>query len=154
MLPSVVNDLRSKTKFDLAQQSVSQNPYTFRGPVGFFIPPGTHAFVYRMFANKSVVYPDGFLDQNTLKSFYAISGPDDSLIYTPGYERIPENWYTYPTGKVYNVPALLLDLGTIMQKHPELLAFGGNTGTVNSFAGLDITNLTVSSPAYPSALSA
>ena len=69
----------------------------------------------------------------------------NDLTYTPGGERIPENWYPFAAETPYTGLSLAQDLGTIIQQHPELLAFGGNTGTVNSFTGLDIQNLTVSS---------
>ncbi|KAL9033247.1 MAG: hypothetical protein Q9214_007606 [Letrouitia sp. 1 TL-2023] len=95
-----------------------------------------------MFANKSAAYPEGFLDRGTLKSFYAMTGPEDGLVYTPGNERIPENWYTRAVGDPYDVPFFDSDFQNLVQQHPELSAFGGNTGTVNSFTGLDITNLT------------
>lgn len=110
------------------QQSVSQNPYYFRSFFGFTIPAGTHAFIFRMFTNKSAAYPEGFLDRNTLKSFYAMSGADSNLVYTPGNERIPENWYTRAVGDPYDVPLIDQDLTSIISKHPELQAFGGNTG--------------------------
>jgi len=113
--------------------------------LGFFIPPGTHAFIFRMFSNKSATYPDGFLDRGTLKSFYSMTGADQSsLKYTPGAERIPNNWYTRAAGDPYSVPFFISDFKTLVQQHPELLTFGGNTGTVNSFTGLDFGNLTVS----------
>ncbi|KAI4157730.1 MAG: hypothetical protein LQ342_008048 [Letrouitia transgressa] len=123
-------------------QSVSQNPYYFRGFFGLTIPPGTHAFIFRMFANKSAAYPEGFLDRKTLKSFYAMTGSDDKLVYSPGYERIPENWYTRAEGDPYDTMFFDRDFSTLVMEHPELLAFGGNTGTVNSFAGLNVGNLT------------
>ncbi len=100
-----------------------------------------------MFINKSAAYPEGFLDQGTLKSFYAMTGTDDSnLVYSPGMERIPNNWYTRAVDDPYDVPFFDIDFSTLVQQHPELLTFGGNTGTVNSFTGLDIGNLTVSIP--------
>ena len=99
-----------------------------------------------MFANHSAANPDGFLGRDTLKSFYAISGPDDKLVYSPGNERSPENWYTRAADNLYTVPLVDMDISDIFQQHPELVAFGGNTGTVNSFAGLNIADLTVSSP--------
>ena len=101
-----------------------------------------------MFANKSAEYPEGFLDRGTLKSFYAITGPDDGLTYTPGYERIPENWYKRALDDEYTTPFFFSDFKNTLQEHPELIAFGGNTGTVNSFAGLVVGNLTVSSSSY------
>ena len=74
-----------------------------------------------------------------------MSGTDDSsLVYTPGAEQIPENWYTRAVGDPYTVPFLISDIGSLIEQHPELAAFGGNTGTVDSFTGLDIRNLTVS----------
>ena len=73
----------------LDQQSKSQNPYLFRGFFGFAIPPGTHACIVHLFGNKSTTYPEGSIDANTLKSFYAMTGTDgNSLTYTPGGERI------------------------------------------------------------------
>ena len=130
----------------LDQQSKSQNPYFFRSFIGFTIPPGTHTFIVRLFSNKSTTYPEGLIDANTLKSFYAMTGTDgNDLTYTPGRERIPENWYTFAPETPYTSPVFFEDFATIVQQHPELLAFGGNTGTVNSFTGLDIQNLTVSS---------
>lgn len=129
----------------LVHESVSQNPYYFRGFFGLTIPPGTHAFIFRMFANKSAAYPEGFMNRDTLKSFYAMTGNDASdLTYTPGHERIPENWYTRPQADPYSVPFFDSDFKTLIQEHPELLTFGGNTGTVNSFTGLDVGDLTVS----------
>ncbi|MCJ1429149.1 hypothetical protein MMC29_007062 [Sticta canariensis] len=124
------------------KESVAQNPYYFRGFFGLTIPPGTHAFIVRMFANHSAANPDGFLGRDTLKSFYAMSGPDDKLVYSPGNERIPENWYTRAADNLYTVPLVDMDLSNLFEQHPELVAFGGNTGTVNSFAGLNIADLT------------
>ena len=96
-------------------------------------------------SNKSAAYPEGFLDRNTLKSFYAMNGTNDSdLIYTPGAEMIPENWYTRAVSDPYDVPFAAADLKTMISQHPETLAFGGNTGTVNSFTGIDVGDLTVS----------
>ena len=130
----------------LDQQSKSQNPYFFRGFFGFTIPPGTHAFIVRLFGNKTTANPEGLIDANTLKSFYSMTGTDGNhLTYTHGGERIPENWYTFAPETPYASPPFFEDFATIIQQHPELLAFGGNTGTVNSFTGLDIQNLTVSS---------
>lgn len=127
------------------KESVAQNPYYFRGFFGLTIPPGTHAFIVRMFANHSADYPDGFLGRETLKSFYAMSGPDNELVYSPGNERIPENYYTRAADNRYTVPLIDMDLWNLFGEHTELVAFGGNTGTVNSFTGLNIADLTVSS---------
>ena len=45
-------------------------------------------------SNHSAEYPNGILDKETLKSFFAITeAADGTLSWTPGYERIPDNWY-------------------------------------------------------------
>ena len=45
-------------------------------------------------SNHSAEYPNGILDKETLKSFFAITeAADGTLSWTPGHERIPDNWY-------------------------------------------------------------
>lgn len=36
-------------------------------------------FIYRFMANKSAEYPEGILNQDVLKSFYALSGTNDNV---------------------------------------------------------------------------
>lgn len=63
-----------------------------------------------------------------------------TLTYTPGHEQIPSNWY--PRTSSYSI----LDFNEaeikLLVKKPELLSVGGNTGTVNSYAGIDLEDLT------------
>lgn len=80
-----------------------------------------------------------------------MSGPENKLVYSPGNERIPEGWFTRPAADPYTALSLFMDIQAISQKHPELVAFGGNTGTVNSFTGVNAADLTVSSPTFPAA---
>ncbi|CAH0385206.1 unnamed protein product [Bemisia tabaci] len=87
-------------------------------------------------------YPEGFLDRETLKSFYAVSGDDDNLIYTPGHERIPFNWYKRAIGDEVNAGTLVERILTVLPKYPQFFQIGGNTGKVDSFVGLDLANLT------------
>ena len=42
-----------------------------------------------MMANHSAQYPDGYLDKETFKSFFAITGQSGSFQYQAGHERIP-----------------------------------------------------------------
>ena len=128
------------------QQSVAQNPYYFRGPTGATVPGGTHALIYRLFANHTGSV-DGTLDRDSLKAFFALSGGPDSssLVYTAGRERIPDYWYKRAPGSDYGAEGFAQDAATIARQHPGTAAFGGNTGTVNSFVGLNVTQLTVRS---------
>ena len=57
-----------------------------------------------------------------------MTGSDDSnLIYTPGTERIPENWYKRAVGDPYDDVTFMSNFKTLVQEHPELLAFGVET---------------------------
>jgi hypothetical protein len=64
------------------QQSIDNNPYFFNGPfTGVVVTPAAYTFIYRFFANHSAANPAGQLTKSVLKSFFAISGPDDALVY-------------------------------------------------------------------------
>lgn len=96
-------------------------------------------------SNHSAKYPNGILDKETLKSFFAITEhADGSLTWTPGYERIPDNWYRRPLGEVnaYSPASFALDFQKLAAAVPEAASVGGNTGTVNSFAGVDLGDIT------------
>lgn len=96
-------------------------------------------------SNHSAEYPNGILDQETLKSFFAITeAADGTLSWQPGYERIPDNWYRRPLGIVneYSPESFAQDFLQIAAVVPEAASVGGNTGTVDSFAGVDLGNIT------------
>ncbi len=61
-------------------------------------------------------------------------------MYREGHERIPANWYRLAVD--YSLVDYNLDLVAWAIKHPVLLSIGGNLGKVNTFAGVDIANLT------------
>ncbi|KAK4574868.1 hypothetical protein LTR86_001710 [Recurvomyces mirabilis] len=125
------------------QESISQNPYFFNAPFsGVIAQPAAWAFIYRFMSNKSEEYPEGQLNGDLLKTFYAISGEDGAFTYTPGHERIPDNWYTRNQLDAYSIPYLTLDTLSMSLQHLEFLSIGGNTGTTNSFVGLDPEELT------------
>ncbi|KAJ3991348.1 hypothetical protein F5050DRAFT_1870027 [Lentinula boryana] len=144
--PSRVNyDIDILTAFRLSrfQQSIENNPYFFNGPItGVLVQPAAYQFIFRFMANKSEEYPEGRLDREVLKSFFSITGPEDNLAYTPGQERIPDNWYKRATGDEYGFVSLLLETTSIGLAHPEFLSVGGNTGQVNTFTGVDFADLT------------
>jgi hypothetical protein len=123
--------------------------------------PAAYSFIYRLMANHTGSNPEeGVLDKATLKSFFGYSGPDDNLVHTPGTERIPENCLSH-NNKISHTLRLLtfhagyrrpLDdygfAGAVADGlyfdtiNPSFLSVGGNTGTVSSFTGVDIGNLT------------
>lgn len=53
-------------------------------------------------ANHSAEHPEGILNQEVLKSFYSITGDKPSdFKWTPGHEKIPDNWYRRNTLDAY-----------------------------------------------------
>jgi len=123
------------------KNSIATNPHFFNGPFsGFTALPAAYAFITRFMSNHSSENPDGILNHEVLKSFYGVSGNSNSLTYQKGYERFPDNWYKRPID--YSLPALAVDSVYAGLKHPEFLSIGGNTGTVNSFAGVNVGDIT------------
>lgn len=55
---------------------------------------------------------------------------------------IPSNWYRRAQEYPYEITYFLADLLNAALLHPKFLSIGGNTGTVNSFTGVDVANLT------------
>ncbi|KAI4100309.1 MAG: hypothetical protein LQ345_007460 [Seirophora villosa] len=123
--------------------SIENNPYFFFPQfAGVLVAPAGYAFPPAMMANKSAEYPDGYLDKETFKSFFAVTGQPGNFKYQPGHERIPDNFYKRALGNEYSIPAFLLDVLQFATQDPRLLSVGGNTGTPNSFTGVDVSALT------------
>lgn len=133
------------------KQSVNQNPLFFYGPfTGVAVSQAAFTFIYRLMANHTAEEPQGRLDQDVLKSFFSVSGESDSLQWTPGHERIPNNWYRRATNDTYGLKQLSTDIGTIAHSYPFIAQPGCNNGTLGSFtpietdgtdaAGYDFTN--------------
>ncbi|KAJ3712560.1 hypothetical protein DFJ43DRAFT_1008467, partial [Lentinula guzmanii] len=144
--PSQVNyDIDVLTAFRLSrfQQSIDNNQYFFNGPItGLLVQPAAYQFIFHFMANKSEEYPEGRLDREVLKTFFSITGPENNLAYTPGQERIPDNWYKRAIGDEYGIVSFLSETTSIGIAHPEFLSVGGNTGEVDTFTGVDFADLT------------
>lgn len=135
--------LLTDQRYSRFRESIANNPYFFNAPFsGVVAQPAAWSFIYRFMANKSEEYPEGRLDGEVLKSFYAITGDDGDFKYTPGHERIPDNWYTRNALDPYTVPFLAIDSNLMLLQHLDFGSIGGNTGSVNSFVGVDPANLT------------
>ncbi|CZS99271.1 related to oxidase [Rhynchosporium agropyri] len=117
--------------------SIQNNPYYFSAPFAGLVTPIAHTLVPLAFSNHSASNIQGYLDRSILKSFFSISGPESALVYTPGHERIPLNWYRRPTNNQLGIVNGFADLGVTATRFPDLISIGGNTGTVNSFVGVN-----------------
>lgn len=123
--------------------SIHNNPYYFSGPFSGLVAPAAYNFVVNFMSNHSAENPGGFLTKDVLKSFFSVTGDDTNWVHTPGMERIPENWYRRPGGKdQYNVADVFIDLIAGAVQYPQTVHFGGNTGTTDSFTGVNLGDLT------------
>ncbi|KAJ6620975.1 hypothetical protein B0H10DRAFT_1031548 [Mycena sp. CBHHK59/15] len=124
-------------------QSVAEDPYFFYGPVEMLVSCLTHNLVPGLMSNHSAEHPDGILSQDVLKSIYAVStAPDGSLRYTPGHERIPDNWYRRSLLDPYGAQHVIPDMLAMWLRYPQLVLVGGNINGVNSYAPIDVSDLT------------
>lgn len=120
-------------------QSISTNPYFYYGPVtGMLARNAGYCFIGNLFANHTKENPTGALTPDILKSFFAVTGDRGNFTYTKGHERIPEAWYK--VGLDYTLVQLNLDVVAFVLKYPMFASIGGNTGKVNSFTGVDLSN--------------
>ena len=118
-------------------QSIATNPYFYYGPVSGTIARNTgYCFIGNFFANYSTGQPQ--LTHDILKSFFAVSGSRDNFTYTPGHERIPENWVGRQ--QEYGLVNLNLDIVGFILRYPVFASVGGNLGKVNSFSGVNLAD--------------
>ncbi|KAF4216959.1 hypothetical protein CNMCM8980_008008 [Aspergillus fumigatiaffinis] len=129
---------RAKIRFE---QSIQTNPEFYYGPVtGMIARNAGYMFPGRLFRNHSRENPEGVLTKEIVRNFYGIYGEEGNLTYREGWERIPENWYKTPVD--WGLVQLNIDLVDWVIKYPELASIGGNTGTVNSFTGVNLADVT------------
>ena len=69
-----------------------------------------------------------------------VGGIDQS--HRPGQEKIPNNWYRRPSDNQYSLQAIGGDLAINYLAYPESARIGGNTHGVDTYAGIDLGDLT------------
>ncbi|KAI0508816.1 Chloroperoxidase [Xylaria bambusicola] len=123
-------------------ESIATNPSFYYGPyTGTIARNAGYAFMGRFLSNHTKEHPlGGHLSKEVLASFLGVCEENGKQVYREGHERIPENWYRLAVD--YSLNSYNLDLVAWVTKHPILLSIGGNLGEVNSFAGVDIGNIT------------
>ncbi|PPJ57192.1 hypothetical protein CBER1_07024 [Cercospora berteroae] len=122
--------------------SILNNPYYFSAPFSGAVAPAAHNLVINLMSNHSAEVPGGTLTRETLMSFFSITGTSGNFVHNRGRDRIPLNWYRRATLDAHTIPDVLVDLVAINSIYPGILRFGGNTGTTNSFTGVDLQNFT------------
>ncbi|KAF2167401.1 hypothetical protein M409DRAFT_66015 [Zasmidium cellare ATCC 36951] len=125
------------------KESVAKNPYFAYLPFGGIeVSQAAFTFIYRFMSNKSSEYPEGILDKEVLKSFMSVTGPENNLKHTPGYEKIPDNWYERNPADEYSIPYFEADILYVAERAPEILTIGCNKGKVNTYSPIDPATLT------------
>ncbi|KAK6216308.1 hypothetical protein LQW54_003699 [Pestalotiopsis sp. IQ-011] len=126
------------------QEAVATNPYFWYGPLTGYLPrTGGFALTARTMSNYSEGSLQGVITKDMFKSFFAVV--DDAtaasgMVYQRGHERMPDNWFRRPIP--WGLVDLNLDVLKWSERHPFLLDVGGNTGEINTFTGLDLSNIT------------
>ncbi|KAI1865624.1 hypothetical protein JX265_007947 [Neoarthrinium moseri] len=130
---------RASQRFD---ESIGINPYFYYGPyTGMIARNAGYAFVGRLLSNHSTEFPQGGnMTKEVFASFFGVYEEGGELVYKEGWEQIPQNWYRIAVD--YNLVFLNLDLIAWFLEHPNLASIGGNLGKTNSFAGVNLEDVT------------
>ncbi|KAJ4403468.1 hypothetical protein N0V91_006520 [Didymella pomorum] len=137
------NNVMTAFRLERVRHSIATNGHYFAGPVTFFaLNPATYQFTYRFFANHTAENPEGYLDEQTLMTFEGVTKENGEYKWSPGRERIPENWYKRFIGDEYTIAAFTAEAVSIELANPELIRLGGNTGEPNTFTGVNVDDLT------------
>ncbi|KAJ3572942.1 heme-thiolate peroxidase [Xylaria arbuscula] len=138
----ITMDALADRAVDRFYESIATNPTFYYGPyTGTIARNAGYAFMGRFLSNHTKDHPlGGHLSKEVLSSFFGVCEENGRQVYREGHERIPENWYRLAVD--YDLISYNLDLVAWLIKHPVLLSIGGNLGEVNTFAGVDIANIT------------
>lgn len=100
-------------------------------------------FAVELLSNHSADYPRGFMTPDLFLSLWGYKrGKNGALHYTYGSERIPENFYKRAPDDPWTLSDIVISTAQQCQAYPTNCQVGGNTGTVNSFTGFDLGNIT------------
>ncbi|XMA14106.1 hypothetical protein WAI453_006897 [Rhynchosporium graminicola] len=125
------------------QHSIATNPYYFSPAyAGIAFTFGAHMFANVLLANHSAEYPRGFLTPEVFETFFSYTrDADNNLVFTYGHERIPDNWYRRANDDPWTLADILASTAQQCLSYPSNCQVGGNTGTVNSFSGVDLGDI-------------
>ncbi|KAF1818800.1 Cloroperoxidase [Dissoconium aciculare CBS 342.82] len=126
------------------QHSIATNPNYFSPAyAGVAFTFGAHMFAFELLANHSTADPRGVLTPAVFEAFFGYTrDADNKLVFTYGTERIPENWYRRAHDDAWTLADIGISTAQQCASYPSNCQVGGNTGTVNSFAGVDAGDIT------------
>ncbi|TGO85194.1 hypothetical protein BPOR_0421g00020 [Botrytis porri] len=130
-----------KRAADRLEVSIATNPYFYYGPyTGMIARNSGYSFSGRLLSNHTTENPEGIMTHGLMRTMFGVYSENGEYVYKKGCEQIPSNWYRIPVD--YGLVQLNLDIVAWMAANPTLVSVGGNTGKVNTFTGLDISNVT------------
>jgi hypothetical protein len=121
------------------KHSIATNPNYFSPPyAGIAFTFGAHMFSWELMANHSAEFPRGHMTQQNYMDFFGYTrDASGNLQFNRGTEKIPDNWYK----RSEKDPWTLADIGVSTAQQcvswPSSCIVGGNTGTANSFQGVN-----------------
>jgi hypothetical protein len=134
----------------LAKHSSNRKAYAVATNPNYYSPAyagvaftfGAHMFAHVLLANHSAENPRGFLEPSVWKAFFSYTdGPNGELIQTAGHERIPDNWYKRHPADAWTLTDIVISTAQQCTSYPSNCQVGGNTGTVNSFSGVNLGDI-------------
>lgn len=134
----------------MAQHSSNRKKYSIANNPNYFAPVypgvaftfGAHMFANVLLSNHSAQEPRGFLTKEVFMQFFGYTRDSNgALQYTFGSERIPDNWYKRSEQDPWTLADILASTAQQCVSYPSNCQVGGNTGTVNSFSGVDLGDI-------------
>lgn len=135
----------------MAEHSSNRKKYSIANNPNYYSPPyagiaftfGAHMFAFELLANHSAEHPRGILTQDAFMKWFSYEKDEnDELQFTYGHERIPENFYKRADDDAWTLTDILASTAQQCLAYPDNCQVGGNTGTVNSFSGVNLGDLT------------
>ncbi|KAF2753540.1 hypothetical protein EJ05DRAFT_533664 [Pseudovirgaria hyperparasitica] len=140
----ITPQVMAEHSYNRKQYSIQNNPNYF-APVyaGVAFTFGAHMFAFELLGNHSAEEPRGFLTKEVFMDFFSYKkDAAGNLKYTYGHERIPDNWYKRHALDAWTLTDIVVSTAQQCASYPSNCQVGGNTGTVNSFSGVDPGDLT------------
>jgi hypothetical protein len=125
------------------RHSIATNPLYFAPPfAGLVVPTVAGLFTFTILSNHSAEYPRGYLSPSSFETLWGYTrDANNNLVYKYGHERIPDNYYKSAIDDQWTVPDILTGFAQNCLSYPRDCEVGGNLGTVNSFTGVNLGDI-------------
>ncbi|WPG98725.1 Cloroperoxidase [Acrodontium crateriforme] len=141
---NITPQVLAEHQYNRKLHSIATNPNYFSPAyAGVAFTFGAHMFAFQLLANHSAEDPRGILTPEVFESMFGYTrDANGDLVYTYGYERIPDNWYKRGDDDMWDTADIAISTAQQCASYPTNCQVGGNTGKVNSFSGVDLGDIT------------